>query len=120
MRRRRGGAGLLDLLARTLREEAADFRMEYDSDAGRFVLDMRHCPSRQMLETGKPCYAHYCEHCDTLYRRCWKHTGCITALTCPNARAPVAGSPLQTKRLPAYIPAESRTGFYRIPENDGI
>ena len=65
-----GVRGCLTYWARTLREEAADFRMEYDSDAGRFVLYMRHCPSKgRLLGTGKPCYAHYCEHCDTLYRR---------------------------------------------------
>ena len=55
----------------TLNEEAADFTMELDEDAGTFKILMHHCPSMGLLlrtEHIKP-YPHYCQHCDTLYRR---------------------------------------------------
>ena len=55
----------------TLNEEAADFTMEIDEDAGVFRIDMHRCPSKgRLLETDliEP-YPHYCEHCDVLYRR---------------------------------------------------
>lgn len=55
----------------TLNEEAADFTMELDEDAGEFFITMHHCPSKgRLLEYQhiKP-YRDYCEHCDTLYRR---------------------------------------------------
>ncbi len=55
----------------TLNEEAADFTMELDEDAGTFVIDMRKCPSKgRLLELShvEP-YHDYCGHCDTLYRR---------------------------------------------------
>ena len=55
----------------TLNEEAADFTMELDEEAGEFTITMHHCPSKGRLleyEHIKP-YPDYCEHCDALYRR---------------------------------------------------
>lgn len=55
----------------TLNEEAADFTMEIDEEAGFFRIEMHHCPSKgRLLQTDliEP-YPHYCEHCDVLYRR---------------------------------------------------
>ncbi len=57
--------------SRTLNEEAADFTLELDEDAGLFRIVMHHCPSmgRLMeLEHIEP-YHDYCRHCDVLYRR---------------------------------------------------
>ena len=54
-----------------LNEEAADFTMELDEEAGNFKITMHHCPSMGLLleiEQIDP-YPAYCEHCDTLYRR---------------------------------------------------
>lgn len=54
---------------RTLNEEAADFTMELDEEAGEFTITMHHCPSKGMLlelEHIKPYHA-YCRHCDVLY-----------------------------------------------------
>ena len=55
----------------TLNEEAADFTMELDEDAGKFSITMHHCPSKgRLLEyTHIEPYRDYCEHCDVLYRR---------------------------------------------------
>ncbi|MFC1606386.1 hypothetical protein ACFL47_00325 [Candidatus Latescibacterota bacterium] len=55
----------------TLNEEAADFTMELDEDAGEFSITMHHCPSKgRLLDLShiEP-YPDYCEHCDVLYRR---------------------------------------------------
>ena len=55
----------------TLNEEAADFTMELDEDAGEFRITMHRCPSMaRLLETEhiEP-YHDYCRHCDILYRR---------------------------------------------------
>jgi len=55
----------------TLNEEAADFTMELDEEAGLFRIDMHHCPSMGRLlalEHVEP-YHDYCVHCDVLYRR---------------------------------------------------
>ena len=57
--------------SKTLSEEAADFTMELDEDAGEFSINMHHCPSKGRLleyEHIEP-YCDYCEHCDVLYRR---------------------------------------------------
>ncbi len=56
---------------KVLREEAADFTMELDEEAGEFSITMHRCPSKgRLLEYGhiEP-YRDYCEHCDVLYRR---------------------------------------------------
>ncbi|MCL5743952.1 MAG: hypothetical protein M1541_08495 [Acidobacteria bacterium] len=57
--------------SRTLNEEAADFSMELDEEAGTFRIDMQHCPSMgRLIEIRhmQP-YQDYCQHCDVLYRR---------------------------------------------------
>ncbi len=57
--------------SQTLKEEAADFTMEMDEEAGEFSITMHHCPSKgRLLELShvEP-YRDYCEHCDVLYRR---------------------------------------------------
>jgi hypothetical protein len=54
----------------TLNEEAADFTMTLDEDAGEFSIDMHFCPSKgRLLEFRhiEP-YPDYCGHCDLLYR----------------------------------------------------
>jgi hypothetical protein len=55
----------------TLNEEAADFTMELDEEAGEFRIDMHHCPSMGRLLELKHIepYHDYCKHCDVLYRR---------------------------------------------------
>jgi hypothetical protein len=55
----------------TLNEEAADFTMEVDEEAGTFRIDMHYCPSMGRLLELKHIepYHDYCRHCDVLYRR---------------------------------------------------
>jgi hypothetical protein len=55
----------------TLNEEAADFTMELDEEAGVFRIEMHHCPSKGRLLEYKHFtpYPDYCGHCDVLYRR---------------------------------------------------
>ena len=67
----KGLAGCFEYWSHTLGEEAADFRMTLDEQAGEFTIEMRHCPSMGRLleiEHIEP-YESYCEHCDVLYRR---------------------------------------------------
>lgn len=54
----------------TLNEEAADFTMELDEEAGVFSITMDHCPSKGRLLGWKHIepYHDYCRHCDVLYR----------------------------------------------------
>lgn len=56
---------------KTLNEEAADFTMELDEEAGEFSITMHYCPSKGRLLEYKHIepYRDYCEHCDVLYRR---------------------------------------------------
>lgn len=56
---------------KTLSEEAADFTMELDEEAGEFSIDMHLCPSKGRLLEYKHIepYRDYCEHCNVLYRR---------------------------------------------------
>lgn len=56
--------------SRTLNEEAADFTMELDEEAGSFSIDMHACPSKGRLLQWKHIqpYPEYCRHCDLLYR----------------------------------------------------
>ena len=66
-----GIRGCWDYWSHTLNEEAADFTMELDEEAGEFSITMHHCPSKGRLlqvEHLEP-YRDYCEHCDVLYRR---------------------------------------------------
>lgn len=55
----------------TLNEEAADFTMELDEDAGEFRITMLKCPSKGRLLEYKHVtpYHDYCRHCDVIYRR---------------------------------------------------
>ena len=56
---------------KTLSEEAADYTMTLDEEAGEFSIIMHHCPSKGRLLEYKHIepYRDYCEHCDVLYRR---------------------------------------------------
>jgi len=55
----------------TLNEEAADFTMILDEEAGEFSITMRRCPSKgRLLATPHLTpYPDYCRHCNVLYRR---------------------------------------------------
>jgi len=66
-----GIRGCWEYWSHTLNEEAADFTMELDEEAGLFTIDMHACPSMGLLlslEHIAP-YPDYCQHCDVLYRR---------------------------------------------------
>lgn len=68
---RHGIRGCWEYWSHTLNEEAADFTMELDEDAGRFSITMHHCPSKgRLLELShmEP-YHDYCGHCAVLYSR---------------------------------------------------
>ena len=56
---------------KSLNEEAADFTMELDEEAGTFRITMHHCPSKGRLLEYRHItpYHDYCGHCDVLYRR---------------------------------------------------
>ncbi len=75
----------------TLNEEAADFTMELDEDAGEFKILMQRCPSKGLLQRCahiEP-YHDYCGHCDVLYRRVLEPLGfeCTADLSqCDEAR----------------------------------
>jgi hypothetical protein len=68
---RDGLRGCWEYWARALNEEAADFTMELDEEAGEFRIVMRRCPSKARLLENRHLepYASYCDHCDALYRR---------------------------------------------------
>ena len=75
----------------TLNEEAADFTMSIDDEAGVFEIVMHKCPSKGRLlelEHVEP-YHDYCRHCDVLYARVLKPLGfeCISDMSqCDKAR----------------------------------
>ena len=63
--------GCWDYWSKSLNEEACDFRMELDEEAGTFLIDMRRCPSKGHLldyPHVEP-YYDYCGHCPALYDR---------------------------------------------------
>ncbi len=67
----KGLRGCWDYWAKSLNEEACDFRMELDEKNGTFSIDMRYCPSRGRLNAYdhmEP-YHDYCGHCALLYAR---------------------------------------------------
>ena len=73
----RGIRGCWLYWSHTLNEEAADFTMELDEDAGEFRIVMHRCPSKGLLLTCdriEP-YHDYCRHCDVLYRRALEPLG---------------------------------------------
>lgn len=70
----------------TLNEEAADFSMELDEEAGHFRIVMHRCPSMaQLMElTHIEPYHGYCRHCDVLYRRVLESLGYDYAIDLSN------------------------------------
>ncbi len=66
-----GLRGCWEYWRHSLTEEAADFVMELDEEAGEFLLVIRRCPSKARLRVDCPLrpYPDYCRHCDLLYRR---------------------------------------------------
>ncbi len=87
----------------TLNEEAADFTMTLDEDAGEFRIDMHHCPSKGRLLEYKhfQAYPAYCEHCDTLYRRVLEPLGFTYDIDL--SRADRAACSIVVRRRPAQI-----------------
>ena len=89
-----GIRGCWEYWAHTLNEEAADFTMELDEEAGRFKIEMHACPSKGMLlklDHVEP-YHDYCRHCDVLYRRVLEPLGFeydIDLSKCDEARCSV-------------------------------
>jgi hypothetical protein len=80
--------------SRTLSEEAADFTMELDEEAGTFSIDMHACPSKGRLMEFKHIepYHDYCRHCDVLYREVLEPMGysCEADLSkCDQARCSI-------------------------------
>ena len=67
----KGLRGCWEYWAKSLSEEACDFRMELDEPEGTFSIDMRRCPSRGMLNalSHMEPYYDYCGHCAVLYSR---------------------------------------------------
>jgi len=75
----KGIMGCWEYWDKALNEEAADFAMEVDEEAGLFTIDMRYCPSKGRLlelEHMEP-YHDYCGHCDVLYRRVLEPEGFV-------------------------------------------
>jgi len=67
----KGILGCWEYWEKALNEEAADFTMELNEEAGAFEINMRYCPSKGRLlelEHIEP-YNDYCGHCDVVYRR---------------------------------------------------
>lgn len=67
--RRSGIRGCFDYWSWSLNEEAADFTMYLNENAGWFLLQMHHCPSKGRLldlkcSCGMEPYSRYCLHCD--------------------------------------------------------
>ena len=67
----KGIMGCWEYWNKSLNEEACDFTMSVDGQAGTFNIDMRWCPSKGRLLEYKHFapYNNYCGHCDVLYRR---------------------------------------------------
>lgn len=90
----KGLRGCWEYWHRTLQEEAADFHMELDEDAGELRTEMRHCPSKGRLLEFKHMqpYPDYCQHCEVLYRRVLEPLGfaySIDLTQCDQARCQV-------------------------------
>ena len=85
----------------TLNEEAADFTMELDEDAGEFRILMHACPSKGRLlamDHVEP-YHDYCRHCDVLYRNVLEPLG--YEYDCDLSRTDRAECSLTIRRRPA-------------------
>jgi hypothetical protein len=65
----KGLRGCWEYWGHALNEEAADFTMELDEEAGLFRVEMHRCPSKGRLlqEAHLEPYHRYCEHCPALY-----------------------------------------------------
>lgn len=86
-----GLAGCFEYWTHTLTEEAADFKMTLDEEAGKFEIIMRLCPSKgRLLESDRiEPYCDYCEHCAVLYPRILEPLGyqCVVDLSqCDQAK----------------------------------
>ena len=85
----------------TLNEEAADFTMELDEEAGEFRILMHDCPSKGRLlamEHVEP-YHDYCRHCDVLYRNVLEPLG--FEYDCDLSRCDRAQCSLTIRKRPA-------------------
>ena len=72
---RSGIKGCYEYWSHTLNEEAADFTMTLDEDAGEFSIEMHKCPSKgKLLKLGymEP-FDEYCLHCDQYRQAVEKH-----------------------------------------------
>ena len=93
--------------SRALNEEAADFTMELDEEAGEFRITMHACPSKGRLlaaDSVEP-YHDYCRHCDLLYRRVLEPLGYeyeIDLSECDRAKCSVRVRPKQTQPAAAH------------------
>jgi len=69
--KKHGLKGCFNYWSKSLNEEACDFTMALDEEAGLFTIDMKGCPSKGMLNklTYMEPYGDYCGHCDILYKR---------------------------------------------------
>lgn len=98
----------------TLNEEAANFSMELDEEAGRFQIDMHHCPSMARLmelDHVEP-YHDYCRHCDVLYRRVLEPLGYhynIDLSHCHEARCTLTVTEQHKNRTTSCDPTEVGT-----------
>lgn len=68
----KGLEGMQEYWSHTLGEEGGEWEMKLHGDT--FEIFMNKCPSAGKLKKARDAgwlepYAHYCEHCDTLYRR---------------------------------------------------
>lgn len=89
----------------TLNEEAADFTMELDEDAGEFRITMHKCPSMGRLLSASHIepYHDYCRHCDVLYRRVLEPLGYqyeIDLSECKRATCTVTVRPAKKRPAP--------------------
>ena len=83
--RQHGIRGCYEYWSHSLNEEAADFVMTLDEEAGIFTLKMRSCPSKGMLLSlshMEP-YPFYCSHCDVLYRKVLEKLGYVYEYSLP-------------------------------------
>jgi hypothetical protein len=96
----------------TLNEEAADFTMELDEDAGVFQINMHRCPSKGRLvqyDHVEP-YHDYCRHCDVLYRRVLEPLGYDYDLDMSNVDRATCSLTVRTKRTGAESNADKGGG----------
>ncbi len=94
-----GIRGCWEYWSKSLNEEACDFEMSIDEEAGTFSIDMQHCPSKGRLNdlTYMEPYHDYCGHCALLYARQLKKYG-IEMVTCDLSRTDRAQCRLEYKQ----------------------